>query len=262
MLKEYFTNMTVRFLGTGSSLGIPVIGCSCDTCTSVDPRDGRMRTSLLIENGDENFVIDAGPDFRQQMLISKTVKLTGILLTHEHKDHIAGLDDVRAFNYLQSKAVDIYAEERVLDIIRTREFYYAFAPSKKYSLPQMNLIPITNKEFKINNTKIQPIRGLHLDLPILGFRIDKFAYITDMSMLPEAEQYKLKNLEVLVINALQKTKHLSHFNLEEALEIILKLKPKVAYLTHISHKMGSYRELLRSLPENILPAYDNLSFDV
>lgn len=254
--------MTIQFLGTGTSQGVPVIGCNCEVCTSIDPRDERLRSSLLVRNGEDVWVIDAGPDFRQQMLNARISKLTGILLTHEHKDHIGGLDDVRAFNYLQKKPTDIYAEERVLDVIRTKDFAYAFADKKYPGVPEFSLHRIENTPFKAGNTEFLPIRGLHLNLPVLGFRIGNVAYLTDMNMIPENEKTKLKNLDVLIINALRKRKHLSHFNLEEAMAVINELKPRTAYLTHISHYMDSYRGLLKYLPENVMPAYDMLSFEI
>ncbi len=254
--------MEVQFLGTGSSLGTPVIGCKCDVCNSVDPRDERLRSSILIAKDDQTFLIDAGPDFRQQILDSRITHLTAILITHEHKDHVSGLDGVRPFNYLQKQVVELYAEKRVLENIKTKELYYAFQNTDYKSPPKLHLNEIENKEFSVGNTKILPIRGLHKNLPIFGYRIDNLAYITDMSNIEDEEKSKLQNLEVLIINALRLKKHRSHFSLAETLEIIKEVKPKTAYLTHISHEMGSYRELLRMLPDNVFPAYDRLTIEV
>lgn len=254
--------MRITFLGTGTSQGVPVITCDCEVCTSIDPRDERLRSSLLINENGKNIVIDAGPDFRQQMLTAKPDKLTAILLTHEHKDHIGGLDDVRAYNYIQKQPADIYAEERVLHTLKTKDFAYAFAEKKYPGVPKFKLHPIKNQAFTIEGIEITPIRGIHMDLPVFGFRTKDMAYITDMNMIPDEEKDKLKNLDVLIINALRRRKHLSHFNLEEALAVIKELKPQKAYLTHMSHYMGTYRDMLKELPKNVMPAYDRLSFEL
>lgn len=251
--------MNITFLGTGTSQGVPVIACSCDTCNSKDSYDKRLRSSILFEVDETKIVIDAGPDFRQQMLTNNINNLDAILLTHEHRDHIAGLDDVRAYNYVQKKEMPIYAEKRVLESVEN-EFGYAFAKKKYPGVPEFDLKEIREDiAFEVKNIKIIPIRGMHLHLPVLAFRINNVAYITDVNHIPENEYLKLQNLDVLIINALRKEKHISHFSLEEALQEIKKIKPKKAYLTHISHLMGKHKEISKELPANVQLAYDGLS---
>ena len=250
--------MKITFLGTGTSQGVPLIGCTCEVCKSNDSKDKRLRSSVLICVNGKNIIIDAGPDFRQQMLRENITQLDAILLTHEHKDHIGGLDDVRAFNYIQKKPMDIYAETRVIDLLQSRDFAYVVERKDYPGIPKMEFHSITEKSFNINGITILPVRGLHMLLPVLGFRINKFAYITDMNYISPEERNKLKGLDVLVINALRKKKHVSHFNLEEALEVIEDVKPNKAYLTHISHKLGYYETLKKELPKNVYPAYDGL----
>ena len=250
--------MKITFLGTGTSQGVPVIACKCDICTSSDPKDKRLRSAVLIEIEKQTFVIDAGPDFRQQMLREKVQKLDAILVTHEHKDHIGGLDDVRAFNYVMEKPSDIYAEKRVHEAIK-REYSYVFAEFKYPGIPKMNLHEITELPFFINKVKIEPLRVFHHKLPILGFKINNFAYITDANNIPDKEN--LKGLNILVINALRRKKHISHFCLQGALNLIEESKPKKAFLTHISHLMGKYEIIKHELPENVHFAFDGLSFD-
>jgi phosphoribosyl 1,2-cyclic phosphate phosphodiesterase len=257
-MKTYFK---LTFLGTGTSQGVPVIGCDCRVCKSIDPRDKRLRSSVLIETDKLNIVIDSGPDFRQQMLRAGVKKLDAILFTHEHKDHIAGTDDIRAFNYIQKKPMEVYAEKRVQLAIK-KEFSYVFADDKYPGIPQMNLNTIENREFFIQNIKISPIRAMHLKLPVFGFRIGDLAYITDTNYIPEEEFAKLKNLKVLIVNALRKEKHISHFNLEEALMLIDKCKPEKAYLNHISHMMGLHKDVSEELPANIMLAEDGLTIEL
>lgn len=250
--------MKITFLGTGTSQGVPVIACKCDVCCSNDSKDKRLRSSVLLEIENQTFVIDAGPDFRQQMLRENVQTLDAILITHEHKDHVGGLDDVRAFNYVMKKPSDIYAEKRVHESIK-REYSYVFAELKYPGIPKMNLHEIKENPFQVNNIKIEPIRVFHNKLPILGFKIRNFAYITDANKIPDKE--KLKNLDVLVINALRKKKHISHFCLKGALKLIKELKPKKAYLTHISHLMGEHKIIEKELPKNVFFAYDGLLLD-
>lgn len=254
--------MKITFLGTGTSQGVPLIGCDCDVCKSKDNKDKRLRSSVLISVKGKNILIDAGPDFRQQMLREKIIKLDAILLTHEHKDHIGGLDDVRAFNYIQKRPMDIYAEKRVCDLLQSRDFAYVVERKDYPGIPKMNFVEIENEKFKVDDVEIEPIRGTHNKLPVFGYRINKFAYITDMNFISDEEKHKLQNLDLLVITSLRRKQHVSHFSLKEALQIIEEVKPEKAYLTHISHKLGFYKDLIKELPKNILPAYDGLKVEV
>ncbi|OFY68520.1 MAG: hypothetical protein A2V64_02180 [Bacteroidetes bacterium RBG_13_43_22] len=249
--------MKITFLGTGTSQGVPVIACECPVCLSDDPRDNRLRTSLLIESGKTVLLFDAGPDFRQQMLREHIKKLDAIILTHEHKDHIAGMDDVRAFNYKSQDAIDIYAEERVQNAVKI-EYAYVFSEKKYPGIPQMRLNPVPEYSFKIRGIEIIPIRVRHMDLEIYGFRIGNFAYITDASYIPEESKGKLIGVKYLVINALRKQKHISHFSLKEAIDFIREISPKKAFITHVSHQMGLYEHVEKELPPGIMLAYDGL----
>lgn len=253
--------MKITFLGTGTSQGVPVIGCECETCRSHDSRDKRLRTSVLVEVDEKIFVIDTGPDFRQQMLRENVKDLTAILFTHEHKDHIAGLDDIRAFNYIHKRPMEVYADVRVQQALR-REYAYVFADDKYPGIPEMETYTIDNSPFIIENLKIIPIRLMHHKLPILGFRINDFTYITDTNYIEPTEKEKIKGSKVIVVNALRKKKHISHFNLDEALQLIEELKPERAYLTHVSHLMGRQADVEKDLPENVEFAYDGLSIDL
>ena len=250
--------MKITFLGTGTSQGVPVIACECNVCTSTDIRDKRLRTSLLLETENTTLIFDAGPDFRQQMLRENVTKLDAIFLTHEHKDHIAGLDDVRAFNHKSQSAIDIYSEERVQKAIRS-EYSYVFSEIKYPGIPKMRLRTVSDNAFLVNNVEILPIRAYHHLLPVYGFRVGNFAYITDANHLPEESKKKLIGVKYFVINALRKEKHISHFCLHEALELIKELSPEKAFITHISHQMGFYAEVSKELPSGICLAYDGLS---
>jgi phosphoribosyl 1,2-cyclic phosphate phosphodiesterase len=247
----------ITFLGTGTSQGVPVIACDCATCFSEDPHDKRLRTSLLIETRGTTLLFDAGPDFRQQMLREKVKKLDAIILTHEHKDHIAGMDDVRAFNYKSQDAIDIYCEENVREAVR-REYEYVFSEKKYPGIPQMRINLIDEKPFRIKGIEIIPLRIRHMDLEILGFRIGDFAYITDASYVPEKTKEKLFGVKYLVVNALRKQKHISHFSLREAIDFAREISPRKAFLTHISHQMGLYEIVEREMPPGIMLAYDGL----
>lgn len=253
--------MIVTFLGTGTSQGVPVIGCHCRVCRSVDFRDKRLRTSIHLQISDKSIVVDTGPDFRQQMIREGIQQLDAILFTHEHKDHTAGLDDIRPFNFRQKRDMPIYARQQVIDQIKT-EFAYAFSEKRYPGVPQILPHTITNQPFSINGIHIDPIEVFHYKLPVFGFRINNFSYITDASYISPAEKEKLKGSEVLVLNALQREDHISHFTLQEALEIISEVKPRKAYLLHISHRLGLHSEISRELPEGVELAYDGLKIEI
>jgi phosphoribosyl 1,2-cyclic phosphate phosphodiesterase len=248
----------ITFLGTGTSQGVPVIACECPTCMSTDPHDNRLRTSLLLETDGVTLLFDAGPDFRQQMLREKVRKLDAILITHEHKDHIAGMDDLRAFNYKSQDAVDIYAEERVQKAIK-REFSYVFSEYQYPGIPRMRLNDIPDYSFTVKGIVITPVRVRHMNMEIYGFRIGDFAYITDANYIPEQSKEKLFGVKYLVINALRKEKHISHFSLREAIDFIREISPRKAFLTHISHQMGLHKDVSDELPPGIMLGYDGLS---
>ncbi|MDQ3111709.1 MAG: MBL fold metallo-hydrolase [Bacteroidota bacterium] len=253
--------MKITFLGTGTSQGIPLIGCQCEVCRSADARDIRTRTSVLVEVGGKTIVVDTGPDFRQQMLREKVLKLDAVLLTHEHKDHLAGLDEVRAFNYLQQKVMPVYATERVQNAVR-REYAYIFEEPSYPGIPKIDLHTIGTDEFSVEGIPVMPVEVLHHQLPVLGFRFAKFTYITDANFISDQEKEKVKGSEVLVLNALRHEKHISHFTLAQALELIDELKPKQAYLTHISHQLGRHEEVEKELPGNVRLAFDGLKVDI
>ena len=256
----------ITFLGTGTSQGIPMIGCKCPVCISADPRDNRLRTSALIDHNGFRIIIDCGPDFRQQMLRENISDLDAVILTHQHKDHTGGLDDIRAFNYFRKEAFPIYAEPLVQESLKM-EYSYAFAEHKYPGVPEYHLHAIGEEPFTIKKSlpdgstaslTITPIRVYHYKLPILGFRIGDMAYITDGSSIPEEEYVKLQGVELFIINTVRKEKHISHFSLPEALDVIKKVGAKRNYLTHMSHQLGTHQELCNILPDSVLPAYDRL----
>ncbi len=250
--------MKITFLGTGTSQGVPVIACKCDVCQSTNSKDKRLRTSILINYNDKNIVVDTGPDFRQQMLTNNVDQLDAVLFTHEHKDHIAGLDDIRAFNYQSKMEMPIYATEQV-QIGLKKEFHYIFADFKYPGIPKVNVHTIYNfKPFELFNKTITPIEVMHYKLPVTAFRIDNFTYITDANFISDSEKKKLKGTEILVVNSLRKEEHISHFTLQQALDLIAEIKPKHAYLTHISHLLGSHDDVSLELPDNVSIAYDGL----
>ena len=278
----------LTFLGTGTSQGVPMIGCGCDVCRSNDPRDKRLRASALVDYDGIRILVDAGPDFRQQMLRENVTHLDAILLTHNHKDHTGGLDDVRAFNYLEKRATEIYCEKYVEESLRL-EYGYAFAEKKYPGAPEWHVHNIDEKPFQIStggeeevllwtsgkgytrtrvssqeesrNTEIIPIRGMHYKLPVLGYRFGNIAYCTDMNLIPEEEFEKLQGLDHFVINCVKNGKHISHFSIEEAVQTALKVEAKHSWLTHLSHQLPCHAQLEKELPSGIHPAYDGLKLE-
>jgi phosphoribosyl 1,2-cyclic phosphate phosphodiesterase len=250
--------MKITFLGTGTSSGVPLIGCQCEVCQSLDYRDKRLRVSIHVEIAGKSFVIDTGPDFRQQMLRAGIKKLDAVLFTHEHKDHTAGLDDVRAFNFLQQQDMPVYARAQVLEQIQT-EFAYVFAEKRYPGIPRLQLNEITGAPFEIAGVRFVPIDVMHHLLPVFGFRINNFAYITDVNFIAAASQEKLRDLDVLVLGALQREPHPSHYTLQQALDVVAQIAPKRTFFTHISHRMGLQRDLDFELPPHIRLAYDGLT---
>jgi len=253
--------LKVTFLGTGTSQGIPKIGSTHPVCLSENSKDKRLRVSILVEWDDFTYVVDCGPDFRQQMLRANVKKLDGVIFTHEHADHTMGLDDIRPFFFRQGD-INLYAHKRVFKALAKR-FDYIFTSKEKYpGVPSVIQHEIKNTSFQLGNLEVVPVDGLHHKLQVFGFRFNNFAYLTDMKTVPNEEVKKLRNLDVLVVNALREEPHISHFNLEEALQFIEKVKPKCAYLTHISHLLGFHDDVQQKLPENVFLAYDNLTITI
>jgi len=253
--------MRITVLGTGTSQGVPVIGCNCGVCQSDDSKDKRLRSAIMVENGSTRIVVDVGPDFRQQMLRNKVDNLDAILLTHEHADHIFGLDDIRSFNWLRKSPMDVYCEPRVQENLK-KIFTYVFAGNKYPGTPQMDLINLNEKDFRIGSIDITPIRVYHYQLPVYGFRFGLFAYLTDFNAIENKEIEKLFGIDTLIIGALRKTTHISHLNLAGALDLIHKIAPRRAFLTHMSHEMGKHRYLISKLPSNVEPGYDGLVLEI
>ncbi|MFO7997408.1 MAG: MBL fold metallo-hydrolase [Bacteroidales bacterium] len=253
--------MEVTILGTGTSQGVPVIACECAVCRSDDPKDKRLRTAAMISQGSTVVAIDAGPDFRQQMIGQQVKHLDAVLITHGHKDHTGGLDDVRAFNWVQKKHMDIYARHTAQDAIK-REFPYAFGESKYPGAPDINLHSIPNETFQIGLLSFTPIEAMHQEMPVVGFRSGSFSYLTDASEIQQEELDKMKGSRIVVINALRQEQHHSHFSLDQAVELLQYLRPEKGYLTHISHQMGLQKDIQRKLPENIFLAWDGLKFSL
>jgi phosphoribosyl 1,2-cyclic phosphate phosphodiesterase len=253
--------LKVTFLGTGTSQGVPVIGCQCAVCQSIDFRDKRLRSSVFVETETTHFVIDTGPDFRQQMLRERINRLDAVVFTHEHKDHTAGMDDIRSFNFLQKRDMPVYAREKVIQQLK-QEFSYVFNDLKYPGVPRVAVHVIENQPFTINNTTVVPIEVLHYKLPVFGFRVEDFTYITDANFIPPAEKEKILGSKILVLNALQIDSHVSHFTLSEAINLVEEIQPEQAYFTHISHKMGQHAEISQKLPDNVFLAYDGLKLSI
>ncbi|TAH01934.1 MAG: MBL fold metallo-hydrolase [Sphingobacteriales bacterium] len=253
--------MKATFLGTGTSQGVPIIACNCDVCLSTNSKDKRLRSSVLIESDTTTFVIDTGPDFRYQMLRANVQKLDAVVFTHEHKDHIAGLDDIRAFNQKQQTPMDVYADANV-QLALHREFYYIFSDKKYPGVPSINLHNIQNNNFTIGDVNLMPIQVMHYKLPVLGFRINNFTYITDAKTVSLQEREKIKGSKILVVNALQKEKHISHFTFAEAIQFAQEMNAETTYFTHISHKLGKHFDIEQELPPNIRLAYDGLQLEI
>jgi phosphoribosyl 1,2-cyclic phosphate phosphodiesterase len=249
--------LSITFLGTGTSQGVPIIACECDVCTSDDPFDKRLRTSAMIESEGTVVVIDAGPDFRQQMLREKVKKIDAVLLTHEHKDHLAGLDDVRAFNYRWNEPVNVYGTVRVLHAVK-REFAYAFEDNPYPGVPKIALHEINENPFFINQLEITPIEVLHHQMPVNGFRFHDFTYITDAKTISAQELNKIKGSRVLVLNALRRESHISHLTLQEAIDLAALIEPEACFLTHMSHQIGKHKEISKLMPPKVYFAHDGL----
>jgi phosphoribosyl 1,2-cyclic phosphate phosphodiesterase len=249
--------ISITFLGTGTSAGVPLIACDCKVCRSANPKDKRLRSSILIQSEHTVITIDATPDFRQQMLRLDNKKLDAILVTHGHKDHIGGMDDVRAYNYSQKKPIYVYANEIGSQAI-VHELPYAFADFKYPGVPEINLVTIDETPFVIGDIPVTPIRVWHHKLPVLGFRIGNFTYITDANRIEDSQKEIIKGSSVLVVNALRKEPHISHFTLNEAIDLINEMQVPQAFLTHISHQMGLHDIVNKELPPHIQPAYDGL----
>lgn len=253
--------LQITFLGTGTSSGIPMIGCECKVCRSRDPKDDRLRSSIMVSTSGTSLVVDTTPDFRYQMLRTNTRHVDAMVFTHPHKDHIAGLDDVRAFNFFSRKPMEIYANSLTEEALR-RDFYYAFAEKRYPGVPEINLNLITNEPFMVGDISVLPIEVWHMKMPVLGFRFGNFTYITDANRLDEEARERVRGSEVMVLNALRKEPHISHFSLSEAVELVQDLGVPRAYFTHISHQLGLHNDIDQELPEGISLAYDGLTIEV
>jgi len=252
-----YPRLKITFLGTGTSSGVPMIACNCAVCTSTDEKDKRLRSSILIESDSTTLVVDTTPDFRYQMLRENVKHLDAVLFTHPHKDHVAGLDDVRAFNYFQEQPMQIYANQMTMDALM-REFAYAFADKKYPGVPNLELNTITEEPFSIGDIPIIPVLVWHLKMPVYGFRFGDFTYITDANRIDDEEKEKIRGSKTIVLNALRKEKHISHYALDEAIELVQELKIPEAYFTHISHQLGKHEEIEKTLPQGIHLGYDGL----
>ncbi|MGZ8561921.1 MAG: MBL fold metallo-hydrolase [Flavisolibacter sp.] len=251
----------IRFLGSGTSSGVPMIACDCDVCSSTDKKDNRLRSSILVKSANTCFVVDTTPDFRYQMLRAGVKNLDAVLFTHPHKDHIAGLDDVRAYNFFQSQPMNLYANSMTIEALM-REFAYAFADNKYPGVPNLELNTINLDPFTIGDIPVVPIQVWHMKMPVYGFRFGKFTYITDANRIEDTEKHKIRGSEVLVVNALRTEKHISHYNLDEAIALVRELEIPRAYFTHISHQLGRHEDVEKHLPDGIHLAYDDLVLEL
>jgi phosphoribosyl 1,2-cyclic phosphate phosphodiesterase len=255
-----FPSLKITFLGSGTSSGVPMIGCDCEVCTSPNKKDKRLRSSILVQSAQTSLVVDTGPDFRYQMLRENIKHLDAVIYTHPHKDHIAGLDDIRAFNFLQQKPMDVYADSLTEEALR-RDFYYAFTDTKYPGIPELKMHTIAMDSFIVGDIPVMPILVWHLKMPVLGFRFGKFTYITDANHIDAESKEKIRGSEVLVLNALRKQKHISHFTLDEAVMMVKELGIPEAYFTHISHQLGLHDVIEAELPQGIHQAYDGLKLE-
>ena len=253
--------LDITILGSGTSTGVPLIGCNCEVCTSTNAKNKRLRTSIKISSPTTTVVIDTTPDFRYQMLRTHTTKIDAVVFTHPHRDHYAGLDDIRPFNYFSQKSMAIYANE-ITQVAIKRDFYYAFEKDKEDGLPEMILHTINKDAFTIGDIPFIPIHVMHRDMPVLGFRIGDFTYITDANFIPETEMEKIKGSKVFILNALRKQTHPTHYNLEQALEVAAALDIPKVYFTHLSHQIGLHEEVEANLPKGIHLAYDGMQFSI
>ena len=253
--------MTVTFLGTGTSQGVPIIACECEVCCSQNTKDKRLRSSILIESDEAKIVIDSGPDFRYQLLREKVKTLDAVVFTHEHKDHIAGLDEVKSFNYINKMRMPVYATERVQQALK-REFAYIFSEDKYPGIPEIDLYTIDKNPFTIKDITLLPIDVMHYKMPVKSYRIKDFTYITDANFISESEKEKIKGSKIIVVNALRRVEHVSHFTLQQAIDLMIELKPEKAYFTHISHQLGLHQIVTKELPSFIELAYDGLKIEI
>lgn len=261
-LHKHHTLLKITFLGTGTSQGIPVIACSCGVCISKDKKDQRWRSSVMIQMDNTHIVIDCGPDFRQQMLSHQVRQVDAVLCTHEHKDHLGGLDDTRPISFAHNKDMPIYATAQVIKAIQ-REYHYAFGPNKYPGVPALKLIEIkASEDFFVEDYRVTPIQVTHAQMPVLGFRIGSFTYITDANAIDQKEKQKILGTKILVLNALRREKHISHFTLEEAIILANEIGAEQTFFTHISHQLGKHEDVQKELPKNMFLAYDGLQLDL
>jgi phosphoribosyl 1,2-cyclic phosphate phosphodiesterase len=257
----HIPSLTITFLGTGTSSGVPMIGCDCEVCTSGNPKDNRLRSSVLIQSAQTSLVVDTTPDFRYQMLRINNRRLDAVVYTHPHKDHLAGLDDIRAYNYFNKKPMDIYANTLTEEALR-RDYYYAFSDTKYPGVPELNLITIDEHPFFVGDIPVLPIEVWHYKMPVFGFRFGDFTYITDANRIEEPEKEKIRGSKILVLNALRKENHLSHFTLDEAVSLANELNIPQVYFTHISHQLGLHETINRELPAHMQLAFDGLQLQL